>query len=75
MSCQGLINYNYNYNCAVHNTQNKMYTREPGSQVRGQSFKKGRVSTTSAIAIQSKKVCVNNQTGCLEILWNPHSFK
>lgn len=45
MSCQGLINYNYN--CAVHNTQNKMHTRQPGSQVRGKSFKKGRVSTTS----------------------------
>lgn len=60
--------------CAQY-TQNNMYKREPGSQ-QGKSFRKEGTALHLAIAIQSRKGCyVNNQTGCLEMLWNPHCFK
>lgn len=60
--------------CAQY-AQNKMYTREPGSQ-QGKSFRKEGSALHLAIAIQSQKGCyVNHQTGCPEMLWNPHHFK
>lgn len=75
MFYQALINYSHGgFFCAQY-AQNKMYTREPGSQ-QGKSFRKEGSALHLAIAIQSQKGCyVNHQTGCPEMLWNPHHFK
>lgn len=53
------------------------------SRSRVKIFKRGRISTTPAqkiilsrpIIIYRKGCHINNQTGCLEMLWNPHPFK